>query len=243
MEELRDDIKLHLDMDRKTQTYVDYWEALLVVANWELAEARKKDAVDRAKVRGEQLPAELLAEERGLHSSIETDVRDLLEGKSSSELDALRSQIESQMSSGSAKVVEYWETVLKRLQIYKAKACLKEIHAKMLRKHLQRLEPHLEGDDKVETDHSLRPSEEESEHDVDDSKTFSPEPMLKDDQEAEEGGSFSPELLHGDDDEEAIDPEEDRATLERKRVAVFEEKQWRIREAMASKPPPPKDNF
>ncbi|KAJ8754214.1 hypothetical protein K2173_002114 [Erythroxylum novogranatense] len=243
MEELRDDIKLHLDMDRKTQTHVDYWEALLVVANWELAEARKKDAVDRARVRGEQLPAELLAEERGLHSSIETDVRDLLEGKSSSELDALRSQIESQMSSGSAKVVEYWEAVLKRLQIYKAKACLKEIHAKMLRKHLQRLEPHLEGDDKVETDHSLRPSEEESEHDVDDSKTFSPEPMLKEDQEAEEGGSFSPELLHGDDDEEAIDPEEDRATLERKRVAVFEEKQRRIREAMASKPPPPEDNF
>lgn len=29
----------------------------------------------------------------------------------------------------------------------------------------------------------------------------------------EEAGSFSPELLHGDDNEEAIDPEEDRAAL------------------------------
>lgn len=93
----------------------------MVVCNWELSEARKKDALDRARVRGEEPPAELLAEERGLHSSIETDVRNLLEGKTSSELDALRSQIESQMSSGTAKVVEYWEAVLKRLQIYKAK--------------------------------------------------------------------------------------------------------------------------
>lgn len=29
----------------------------------------------------------------------------------------------------------------------------------------------------------------------------------------EEAGSFSPQLLHGDDNEEAIDPEEDRAAL------------------------------
>jgi hypothetical protein len=28
MEELHDDIKMHLDMDRKTQTHIDYWEVL-----------------------------------------------------------------------------------------------------------------------------------------------------------------------------------------------------------------------
>ena len=32
-------------------------------------------------------------------------------------------------------------------------------------------------------------------------------------QDEEEAGSFSPELLHGDENEEAIDPEEDRAML------------------------------
>ena len=43
---------------------------------------------------------------------------------------------------------------------------------------------------------------------------FSPEPIKGEDQEAEdEAGSFSPELLHGDENEEAIDPEEDRAIL------------------------------
>ncbi|XP_018836181.1 cactin [Juglans regia] len=244
MEELRDDIKMHLDLDRATPTHVGYWEALLVVCDWELAEAQKKDALDRARVRGEEPPVELLAEERGLHSSIEADVKSLLEGKTYVELEALQSQIESQMRSGTAKVVEYWEAVLKRLHIYKAKACLKEIHAKMLRKHLQHLEQPLEDENKSESDPDLGLKEDNSEHDVDDAQAFSPEPIKEETYEDEqEAGSFSPELLHGDENEDAIDPEEDRATLELKRMAVVREQQRRIQEALASKPAPPEDNF
>ncbi|KAJ0954433.1 putative cactin [Helianthus annuus] len=59
--------------------------------------------------------------------------------------------------------------------------------------------------------------------------------------EDEEAGSFSPELLHGDEDEEAIDPEEDRAILERNRIQVVEEQQRKLQEAMAL--PPPEDNL
>ncbi|XLU46991.1 cactin [Arachis ipaensis] len=245
MEELRDDIKMHLDLDRATPTHEQYWEALLLVCDWELAEARRKDALDRARVRGEEPPAELLAEERGLHASVEEDVKKLLEGKTHAELEALQAHIESEMRTGTAKVVEYWEAVLKRLHIYKAKACLKEIHAKMLRKHLQLLEQPLDGEDKVEDAHAFK-SEEETEDLKDRSadESFSPEPIRAKEHEVEdEPGSFSPELLHGDEDEEAIDPEEDRALLERKRMAVLEEQQRRIQEAMASKPAPSEDNF
>ncbi|KAG6596522.1 Cactin, partial [Cucurbita argyrosperma subsp. sororia] len=248
MEELRDDIKMHLDLDRATPTHIEYWEALLVVCDWELAEARKKDALDRARVRGEEPPAELLAEERGLHSSIETDVKNLLEGKTYGELEALQSQIESQMRSGTAKVVEYWEAVIKRLHIYKAKACLKEIHTKKLHEHLVRLEqPFEDGEEKVdqeiemETERSLQVKAEEEELDIRAAETYSPD--LLEEEENEEAGSFSPELIHGDEDEQAIDPEEDRAILERKRIAVLEEQQRRIQEAMATKPAPPEDNF
>ncbi|XP_027363637.1 cactin-like isoform X2 [Abrus precatorius] len=242
MEELRDDIKMHLDLDRATPTHVEYWEALLLVCDWELAEARKKDALDRARVRGEEPPAELLAEERGLHYSVEPDVKMLLQGKTHAELEALQAHIESEMRTGTAKVVEYWEAVLKHLHIYKAKACLKEIHAKMLRKHLQRLEQPLEGEDKLE-DAQVIKSEEDTEDYVTD-ESFSPEPIKAEDLIAEDqAGSLSPELFHGDENEEAIDPEEDRALLERKRMAVKEEQQRRIQEAMASKPAPPEDNF
>ncbi|KAI5319202.1 hypothetical protein L3X38_038910 [Prunus dulcis] len=220
MEELRDDIKMHLDLDRATPTHIEFWEALLVVADWELAEARKKDALARAKVRGEEPPAELLAEQRGLHSSIEADVKTLLEGKTYSELEALQSKIESQMRSGTAK------------------ACLKEIHTKMLHKHLQRLEQRVDGEENLDTVHDLQPEEEESEPDVKDAQAFSPEPLEEEaiDVAEEEAGSFSPELFHGDENEEVFDPEEDRAMLERKRVAVLEEQQRRIQEALASKP-------
>ena len=110
-----------------------------------------------------------------------------MQEKTYAELDATQSQIELQIRAGTAKVVAYWEAVLKRLEIYEAKACLKEIYAKlMLHKHM-----------KEETNQ---------------------------DEEEEAAGSFSPELLHhGDEIEEAIEPEEDRAMLEQKRMAVVME--------------------
>ncbi|KAL5135403.1 Cactin [Glycine soja] len=242
MSELRDDIKMHLDLDRATPTHVEYWEALLLVCDWELAEAQRKDALDRARVRGEEPPAELLAEERGLHSSVEPDVKRLLQGKTLAELEALRVHIESEMRTGTAKVVEYWEAILKHLHIYKAKACLKEIHAKLLRKHLQSLERPLEDEDKLENAHVMIPEEEDTEDDIKD-ESFSPEPIREDQEADDEAGSFSPQLLHGDENAEAIDPEEDRAMLERNRKAVLEEQQRRVQEAMASKPTPSEDHF
>lgn len=48
-----------------------------------------------------------------------------------------------------------------------------------------------------------------------DAQPYSPEPMTKEEvhELEEEPGSFSPELLHGDENEEAIDPEVDRVEL------------------------------
>lgn len=124
---------------------------------------------------------------------------------------------------------------------------MKEIHAKMLRKHLQRLEQPSEGEDRPESDNGLRPVEEASDHDEKglclikasreyggfifrflnlglfsnflipsvDAETYSPEPIIQEEihEVEEEAGSFSPELVHSDENEEAIDPEEDRAIL------------------------------
>lgn len=244
MEELSEDIKMHLGLDTATPTHVEFWEALMVVCDWELAEARKRDALDRARVRGEEPPADVLAEERGLHSSIETDVKNLLEGKTFSELESMQQKIESQMRSGTAKVVEYWEAILKRLQIYKAKACLREIHANLLRKHLKRLEHPVESEQDLEIHIDVKPKEEDTVPSEEDTQIYSPEPLIEELSYEPEGepGSFSPEL-HGGEDEEAIDPEEDRAELDRKREAVVVEQQRRIQEAMAVKTAPPDDGL
>ncbi|KAG8363508.1 hypothetical protein BUALT_Bualt19G0029600 [Buddleja alternifolia] len=233
IEELHNEINMHLDLDRATPTHIRYWEALLVVCEWELTEARKKDYA-----LGESLPREVIGEERGLHMSIETDVKNVLQGKSYSELEVLQSEIESQMQSGAAKVVEYWEAVIKRLHIFKAKACLKEIHAKMLRKHLERLEMD-ESHKKIGLSRAL--DELGSDQDAEGDEVVSPIPVMAQDEEEEEaGGSYSPQLLHDDEIEDAIDPEEDKAVLERRRIAVIEE---RCSKELASKPTPPDNNF
>ncbi|MCL7037629.1 hypothetical protein MKW94_000372, partial [Papaver nudicaule] len=247
MEELREEIIMHLDLDRETPTHIQYWECLLVVCDWELAEARKRDALDRARVRGEQPPAELLAEERGLHSSVEEDVKKLLHGKTYSELGVLQTHIESQMRSGTAKVVEYWEAVVKRLHIFKARACLKEMHGNLLRKHLQRLQNSVKSENILEDEHDdSRPqAEEDIMHDVEDAGSYSPKLITKEEVtvDKEEVGSFSPELMHDDENEEAIDPDEDRNELERRRQAVKEKLKRRVQEAMASKPAPVEDDW
>ncbi|XP_072957289.1 splicing factor Cactin [Typha angustifolia] len=235
MEELQNDIKMHLDLGGETAMHTEYWKALMVICDWELTEARKRDALDRARVRGEEPPPEVLAEERGLHSSIETDVKNLLEGRTVSQLETMQLQIESQMRSGTAKVVEYWEAILKRLRIYKEKARLKEIHASLLEKQLHHLEQ-VKAEQGSETDTEIKPKEEDVIHDVEDAKPYSPEPIIEESEHEleEEPGSFSPELLHGQEDEEAIDPEVDKAELERKRdeAAVHRRK---IQEAMTRK--------
>ena len=80
----------------------------------------------------------------------------LLQGKSYRELEALRSQVEAQMQSGTAKVVEFWEVLLRRIDIFKGKACLEEIHAEVLSRHLQHLEKPIEFGD-CEIDFSPKP--------------------------------------------------------------------------------------
>jgi hypothetical protein len=44
---------------------------------------------------------------------------------------------------------------------------------------------------------------------------------LTDNQFEEEDGSFSPQLMHGNEDEDAIDPEEDKVELVEFYVSIF----------------------
>ena len=44
-------------------------------------------------------------------------------------------------------------------------------------------------------------------------QSFSPEPITEDQEAEDEAWSFSPELLHGDENEEAIGTEQERAML------------------------------
>ncbi|KAK1369947.1 hypothetical protein POM88_036039 [Heracleum sosnowskyi] len=124
---------------------------------------------------GHQLPAEFLGDERGLHLSIVANVMNLLQGKSYSDLELLQSKIESLMRSGLANVVDYWEAILKLINIYKGKACLKDILANLFPKPLGK-------------DHrSLRNAGYDGMND-----------LLETEETEVTGSSCSPHLLHGE---------------------------------------------
>lgn len=247
MEELRQDIKMHLELDRSTNTHVKFWESMMIVCDWEISQTQKKDALDKARLRGEDPPQEL--QELGLHG-VDDEVDHMLQGLSVAELDDLQDQTEAKMRTGEAHVVEYWEAVLTRLHIYKAKARLRQIHSELLRKHLKRIE--YIGDDwvpreardieklgnrdiekpesqEIEKLGSDWEKEEEEEEKEEEEVAVSPEPVLEEDE-----GNYSPEPTQELDGFEVLDPEADRADLERKRAEVLNEQQRRLQEAVAT---------
>ncbi|KAG8061408.1 hypothetical protein GUJ93_ZPchr0003g18121 [Zizania palustris] len=117
------------------------------------------------------------------------------------------------MRSGTAKVVEYWEAILKHLHIYKAK-------------HPGAAEQDVEA----EEENSAKEEDAMCDDDNDDDEAEQTESHVD-----EEAGSFSPELMHDNEDEEAIDPEEDKAELDRKREAVVMEHQKKVQQAVTAK--------
>ncbi|KAL2466231.1 putative cactin [Abeliophyllum distichum] len=62
---------------------------------------------------------------------------------------------------------------------------------------------------------SSRLDEKDSDKDTNDVESSSLEPILNEEVQEEEAveGSYSPQLLHGDEEEDAFDPEEDRALI------------------------------
>lgn len=101
-----------------------------------------------------------------------------------------------------------------------SQACLKEIHTNMLRRHLERLETPSEGEN-IKAEPAQELDEQESDQDMEVTEhagaRASPTPVMEVEapEEEELAGSYSPQLLHSDEDEEedAIDPEEDKAIL------------------------------
>lgn len=174
LEELHDDI-----MSMSGSDHAEYWEALRVVCEWELNSADL-----------------LVLGKTGVHSSIEPGVKNFFDGKNHRELVALQDQIDSEMRSGKARVVEFWEIVLRRLHFYKAKAYLKKVCGKTMQNHSH--QGHIEEEITQDKDQNL-----ETDYD--------------------QNGSVTPQNLYSEEDnnnKEAIDPQEDELLLKKKLMAV-----------------------
>jgi len=121
--------------------------------------------------------------------------------------------------------VEYWETLLKRLIVYQAKAKLKEIHASLLKKKLSQLED-MQRTVATSVHHDPYPPSPPRES----NERVKKEPI--DEESDEERGGLSPQLVHVlEAGEDVIDADTDRALLEEQRQQVLnvEAKKLRIR--------------
>lgn len=90
-----------------------------------------KDQLERIK-QNERLGVEAAA-------AVEADITALLEGKSYDHLVALQRSIQAKLTSDERIEVEYWEGLLKKLLVWKAKAKLKNLHEVVVRNRLEQL--------------------------------------------------------------------------------------------------------
>ncbi|THV05472.1 hypothetical protein K435DRAFT_745229 [Dendrothele bispora CBS 962.96] len=121
VEELHDDIERYLTLEQ-SETNIDFWTNMMVVC---------KDRLDRIK-NSERIGVEAVA-------AVEADIAKLLSGKSYNELAALQRQIQDKLTSGEPVDTDYWESLLKKLLVWKAKANLKTLHEVVVRNRLEQL--------------------------------------------------------------------------------------------------------
>lgn len=218
LEELQKDIAFHQGLDTGNAAF---WEAMATVCVDELETARLQEA------RGAQPKLD------GVHEAVQADILKMLKGKSLTELQEQEQQIREVLETDESADTEFWEAVLKRLQISKARATLKDIHAKILRRRLDALESKMSqesvayagpsaptgglgggGDIKAED----RPWDE-----PDDDKDGKEEQAADDSDNESEAGNFSPELDAGmAGGEDVVDEAEDKKAIEAQRHAVLQ---------------------
>ncbi|EMD40690.1 hypothetical protein CERSUDRAFT_111265 [Gelatoporia subvermispora B] len=121
VDELHVDIEKYLRLE-KSEVNIDFWTNMMVVC---------KDKLDRIR-QSRRLGAEAAA-------AVEADITALLQGKSYDHLVALQKQVQAKLASGEPIDTDYWEGLLKKLLVWKAKAKLRSLHEVVVRNRLEQL--------------------------------------------------------------------------------------------------------
>ncbi|KAG2043106.1 mid region of cactin-domain-containing protein [Suillus americanus] len=121
IDELHDDIERYLSLET-SEVDIDFWTNMMVVC---------KDRIDKIKA------SECMGIEAAV--AVESEITALLSGKSYDHLATLQKQIQTKLASGEPIDTDYWEGLLKRLLVWKAKAKLKSLHEVVVRNRLEQL--------------------------------------------------------------------------------------------------------
>jgi hypothetical protein len=110
---------MHLMLEKHEKT-LDFWRSMIVIADDRLEKLKNNSSSN-------------------VGDAINTDIHQILVGKSVSQLAVLQNQVKNKLSSGDPVDVEYWEDLLKETVVYKAKAKLNEMHQEILSARLHQL--------------------------------------------------------------------------------------------------------
>lgn len=119
--ELHDDVERYLALE-DSETNLDFWTNMMVVC---------KDRLERIQA-NERMGVEAAA-------AVEADITALLSGKCYDDLVGLQRKVQEKLSSGEPLDTDYWESLLKKLLVWKAKAKLKALHEVVVRNRLEQL--------------------------------------------------------------------------------------------------------
>ncbi|KAG5654063.1 hypothetical protein H0H81_007789 [Sphagnurus paluster] len=121
VEELHDDIERYLSLE-EVDTNLDFWTNMMVVCKDRL------ETINSDRRLGREAAA-----------AVESDIAALLSGKTYDDLVSLQRQIQKKLTSGEPVDTDYWEGLLKKLLVWKAKAKLKSLHEVVVRNRLEQL--------------------------------------------------------------------------------------------------------
>ncbi|KAH3732839.1 Cactin protein [Pelomyxa schiedti] len=246
LRDLRNDIIVFVSLDE----HKDFWQALLVVCDDEIAKASAtaSSVPPQRQISAETATATPLPPVRNdgaLHSAIAEDVEAIFKGKTSAQLEEMQAEITKRTEGRNAVDVEYWEALSARLKVFKAKAVLREIHAGLLKRYLEQLENKKEELKRTMAAAAERDSNEPAS--TDDPEGSGSQEDNNEAQQAgtwEGAGSLSPELIKDSEDipptAEIVDPEKDMEQLAKQRQQVLKQEAEKLilQSSSAAVPPP-----
>ncbi|KAK7060224.1 hypothetical protein VNI00_000989 [Paramarasmius palmivorus] len=121
VEELHDDIEHYISLEQN-EVSIDFWTNMMVVC---------KDRLDQFKA-SERMGASAAA-------AVENDIAALLSKKTYDELGSLQRQVQAKLTSGEPIDTDYWESLLKKILVWKSKANLRSVHEVVVRNRLEQL--------------------------------------------------------------------------------------------------------
>ncbi|KAI5297125.1 hypothetical protein KEM55_005114, partial [Ascosphaera atra] len=130
LQELQSDIDTFLDLEKNPKNR-DYWKTMKIIC------------LDRLRKLQEAAP-----EDRAV-SSVAADIDKLLSPKTYEQLCTLEAQIKRKLDSDEAIDTDYWEQLLRSLNVWKARAKLKKVYEAVVKERISSLRAQQKGEAKT----------------------------------------------------------------------------------------------